>query len=247
MLDTVSAVSTAVAALAAVVAAFIAVGALRATRRSVLVDQLVSAYGDMLAALAELTDLARGLSGRLDGAARSREVLRDSFRRFRVAADRLAVIEPTVGPYPDYGDWIRGVRTTSRRIFCRPMSGNGRSGIPRISLSFAQMEYRTMSGHISRFLAPISVSSSLACRFRVPSRRIMRILSCGGALGFLRVGAKISSMSTASRHLILCRRADFSTTMCGSTSSLGLDESLGPSGVETLRGQRLRDSQGVWG
>ncbi|MEU7800783.1 hypothetical protein AB0J14_03375 [Micromonospora arborensis] len=107
--DSLSAIGSLVAAAGTTVALVVAVKALRATRRAALADQLLNTVGDMLAALAEISDRAVELGRLPDGEESSRERLTEPFRRFQVASTRVGLLEATLSSNPEHGEWLRTV------------------------------------------------------------------------------------------------------------------------------------------
>lgn len=103
----VSDISTALAALAALVAVYIAVKGLRATRHGPIADHLLLAYGEMISALQEITALGSELHNPGTGRRTSRGTLGPAFERFRVASYKVDLIEPPVTKLADYGSWVR--------------------------------------------------------------------------------------------------------------------------------------------
>ncbi|MCP3782251.1 hypothetical protein NLX85_02550 [Micromonospora sp. A3M-1-15] len=97
------------AAAGTTVALVVAVKALRATRRAALAEQLLNTLGDMLAALAEISDRAIELGRLPDGEESSRERLSEPFRRFQIASTRVGLLEPALSSNPEYGEWLRAV------------------------------------------------------------------------------------------------------------------------------------------
>lgn len=108
-MGTLSDISTLLAGLASLGAVFVAVKALRATRNAPVADHLLIAYGDMLAALEDLSAEARQLQKVDPAYLNSREALGASFGRFSTAAARVDLIEPPVTKLPEYGEWVRSV------------------------------------------------------------------------------------------------------------------------------------------
>lgn len=104
-----TALASVVAAAGTVAALVIAVKALRATRRAALADQFLVAVGEMFAALAEISDVADRMDEMNGGLSRSREHLREPFRRFQVANTKIGLLEPALSKRYEYGDWLRGV------------------------------------------------------------------------------------------------------------------------------------------
>lgn len=78
-------------------------------RRAAFTDQLLNAVGEMIGALAELSDAATRLSGQRDGEEASRSVLRDMFSRFARASTRVGILEFSLIGESGYGDWLRSV------------------------------------------------------------------------------------------------------------------------------------------
>lgn len=108
-MEVVSDLSTLLAAIASLGAVFIAVKALRATRNAPVADHLLMAYGEMLAALEELSAEAHALE-RVDPSLQSsRDALGSTFRRISTAEAKVDLIEPPVTRLADYGSWVRGV------------------------------------------------------------------------------------------------------------------------------------------
>lgn len=108
-MELVSDLSTALAAVASLAAVFVAVKALRATRNAPVADHLLIAYGEMIAALQELSVQAYALEKSDPTLQTSREVLDPAFRRFAVAEAKLELIEPPITKQADYGEWVRSV------------------------------------------------------------------------------------------------------------------------------------------
>jgi hypothetical protein len=107
--ELVSDLSTALAALASLGAVFIAVKALRATRNAPVADHLLIAYGEMIAALQDLSVQAYALEKSDPSLQTSREVLDPAFRRLTVAEAKLDLLEPPITKQADYGEWVRTV------------------------------------------------------------------------------------------------------------------------------------------
>lgn len=111
MLEEWAQLGSAISGLAAAAAVVIALGALRATRRSALADSLLQAFGDMLTSLEALVQHAWDLEKLgLAGEAQSRAVMGDAYRRFSVASSRVELIESALRPGARrYGEWVRTV------------------------------------------------------------------------------------------------------------------------------------------
>lgn len=109
--DSIAALGSVVAALGTLAAVVVALKALASARKTALVDQLVTAYGDMLAALHAISAESGRLSQQPGGEARSRSELQEPFRALQNANARVRLLAPALGINDDYTAWILDVST----------------------------------------------------------------------------------------------------------------------------------------
>lgn len=107
--ELISAIASVMAALGAASAVMVAVAALRTSRRTALADQFLQSVGEMLAALAQVSEGALELDRKPDGERLSREHLREAFTRFVNASARIGLLDPVLSDNEEYGEWVRAV------------------------------------------------------------------------------------------------------------------------------------------
>jgi len=106
-----TAVASAIAGLGTLAAVWVAVAALKTARRAVLLDQLVYAFSDVVAALQLISRKAVQLDDERGGESRSREMLGDAFHAFATARERAGLILPALGGSTAYPDWLMNAAT----------------------------------------------------------------------------------------------------------------------------------------
>jgi len=107
--ELISAIGSVAAALGTAVAVAVAVTALQTSRRTALADQFLGAVGDMLAALAQVSERAGQLNRMDNGEETSRQHLGDAFSSFAHASARIGLLEPALSNNAEYGEWVRAV------------------------------------------------------------------------------------------------------------------------------------------